>query len=58
MVNLVAFLEPAQDRDGVLDGWLVNEHLLETTLQRRILLHVLAILVQRGRTHAMKLAAR
>ena len=48
VVRLVALLEPAQDRDGVLDRGLADEDLLEATLERRVLLDVLAELVERG----------
>jgi hypothetical protein len=58
MVHRVALLEPAQDRDGVLDAGFADEHLLEAPLQRRILLHVLAVFVERGRADAVQLAAR
>jgi hypothetical protein len=34
VVRLVALLEAAQDRDGVLDARLADEDLLETALQR------------------------
>ena len=58
VVNLVALLETAEDRNRVLDGRFVDEHLLETPLERRILLDVLAILVERRGTHAVQFAAR
>jgi hypothetical protein len=35
VVALVAALEPAQDRHGVLDGRLADQHLLEAPLERR-----------------------
>jgi hypothetical protein len=46
VVNLVALLEAAQDGDRVLLAGLVDQHLLEATLQRRVLLDVLAVLVR------------
>jgi hypothetical protein len=58
VVHLVALLEPAQDRDGVLHARLAHEHRLEPPLQRRVLLDVLAVLVQRGRADHAQLAAR
>ena len=58
MVLLVLVLQAAQDRDGVLDGRLVDEHRLEAPRQRRVLLDVLAVFVERGRADAMQLAAR
>ena len=58
MVHLVALLQPAQDRDRVLDRRLADEHRLEAPLQRRVLLDVLAVLVERGRADRAQLAAR
>ena len=57
VVRLVATLEPAQDRDGVLDGRLADEHLLEAPFEGRVLLDVLAVLVQRGGADHAQLAA-
>ena len=57
MVRLVATLEPAQDADGVLDGRLADQHLLEAPLERRVLLDVLAVLVERGRADHAQLTA-
>ena len=58
VVHFVALLQAAQDRDGVFDGGLVHQHLLEAPLQGGILLDVLAVFVQRGGAHAVQLAAR
>ena len=58
VVNFVALLQAAQDRDRVFDRRLVDQHFLEAPLQRRVLLDVLAIFVERGRADAMQLAAR
>ena len=58
MVDLVTLLESAQDRDGVLDGGLAHVHLLESTFQRRILLDVFAVLVERGRADHAQFTAR
>ena len=57
MVDLEALAQPAQDRDRVLDGRLVDEHRLEAALERGVLLDVLAVLVERGRADAVQLAA-
>jgi hypothetical protein len=57
VVRLVAVLEPAQDRDGVLDGRLADQDRLEAALQRGVLLDVLAELVQRGGADHPQLAA-
>jgi hypothetical protein len=48
VVRLVAALEPAQDRHGVLDGRLADQHLLEPPLQRGVLLDAGAVLVEGG----------
>src|SRR3546814_5568833 len=55
MVDLIPLLEAAQDGDGVLFARLLHQHFLETSLQRRILLYVLTVLVERGRTDAVQL---
>ena len=57
MVDLVALAQAAQDRDGVLDRRLVDEDRLEAPLQRRVLLDVLAVLVERRRADGVQLAA-
>ena len=57
VVQLVLLLEAAQDRDRVLDRRLVDEHRLEAPRQRRVLLDVLAVLVERGRADAVQLTA-
>src|SRR5207249_2595117 len=48
VVDLVALLEPAEDRDRVLDRRLAHEDRLEAALERRVLLDVLAVLVDGG----------
>ena len=58
MVLLVAFLDATQDVDGILDRRLIDHNRLETTLERRILLDVLMILVQCCRTDTVELSAR
>ncbi len=58
MVHFVALAQPPQDRDGVLLVRLLDQHFLEAPLQRGVLLDVLAVLVQRGRAHAVQFAAR
>ncbi len=57
-MGLVALLEPAQDADGVLDAGLIDKDRLETSLQRGVLLDVLAVLVQRGGADGVQLATR
>ena len=58
MVYLVALLEPAQDRNRVLDGRLVDQHRLETALERGILFDVLAVFVQRRGADGVQFTAR
>ncbi len=58
VVQLVLLLEPAQDRYGVGHGRLADEHRLEAPLERRVLLDMLAVFVERGRADAVQLAAR
>ena len=57
VVHLVALLEPAQDRDGVVDRRLAHVDLLEAALERGVLLDVLAELVERGGADHAQLAA-
>ena len=57
-MQLVFFLEAAQDRDRVLDRRLGDEDRLEAPRQRRVLLDMLAIFVERRRADAMQFAAR
>ncbi len=58
VVHFVLFLQAAQDGDGGLDARLAHDDLLEAALQRGVLLDVLAVFVERGRAHAVQLAAR
>ena len=57
MVRLVLFLDAAQDRNRVLNGGLIDEHLLEAPLEGRILLDVFAVLIERGRADHPQFAA-
>ena len=57
-MQLVLLLQAAQDRDRILDRRLGHEHGLETPRERRVLLDMLAIFVERGRANAVQLAAR
>ena len=57
VVRLVALLEPAQDRDRVLDRRLADVDRLEAPLERRVLLDVLLVLVERGGADRAQLAA-
>lgn len=56
-MGLVAALESAQDRDGVLDGRFGDQDLLEAALQRGVLLDALAVLVQGGGADHAQLTA-
>ena len=55
VMDLVLFLEAAQDGYRVLDGGLRHVDGLEAPRQRRVLLHMLAVFVQGGRADAMQL---
>jgi hypothetical protein len=55
--GLVAVLEAVEDVDRLLDRRLADEHRLEAALERRVLLDVPAVLVQRGRADHVQLAA-
>ena len=57
VVRLVALAQAAQNRDGVFDGRLADEHLLEAPLQRGILLDPFAVLVQGGGADHAQFAA-
>src|SRR5438105_2644470 len=52
VMRFVALLEPAEDRDGILDTRLADVDRLEPPLQRRVFFDVLAILIERGRADA------
>ena len=49
-MSFVLLLDPTKDRDGVLHGRLVDEHLLKPAFECGVLLYVLAVLVERCRT--------
>ena len=46
VIDLVFLLEAAQDRDGVLDGGLLDQHGLEPALQGGVLFDILAVFVE------------
>ena len=56
VVDLVALAQAAQDRDRVLDARLVDQDRLEAPLEGRVLLDVLAVLVEGRRADRVKLA--
>src|SRR5207245_8077618 len=57
VMDFVFFLQATQDRDGVLDRRLADEDGLEAAFQRRVLLDVLPVLVERRGAGGTKLAA-
>ena len=57
MVRLVAIAQAAQDLHRAVDRRLVDAHLLEALLERRVALEVLAVLVERGGADRLQLAA-
>ncbi len=58
VVQLVFLLQAAQDRDGVLDRRLADEDRLEAPGERRVLLDIFAVFVERGGADAVQFAAR
>ena len=58
MMHFVFFLQAAQDGDGRFDAGFIDHDFLKATLERCVFFNVLAILIQRGRAHAVKLASR
>ena len=56
-MSFVLLLDPAKDRDGVLHGRLVDEHLLEPSLECGVLLDVLAVLIECCRTDHAQFAS-
>ena len=57
VMHFIPLSQSAQDRDRVLDRWLIDEHRLKAPFQRGILFDVLAIFIERGRADAMQFAA-
>ena len=57
VVRLVPVAQPLEDLDGVRHRRLADLDRLETTLERGVLLHVLAVLVQGGGTDGLQLTA-
>ena len=57
VMQFVFLLEAAQDRDGVLDARLGDVDRLEAPRQGGVLLDVLLVLIERGRTDTMQFAA-
>ena len=57
MEDLIALFQAAEDGDGVLHRRLIDLNGLEAALKRGVLFDILAVLVKRGRTDAVQLAA-
>ncbi len=57
VVHGVTLFQTAQNGDGVLHRGLADEHFLESALERGILLHVLAVLIERGGADAVQFTA-
>src|SRR3546814_13313150 len=56
VVQLIFFLDAAQDRDRILDRRLADEDGLEAPLERGVFLDMLAIFVERRRADAVEFA--
>ena len=48
MEHLIALLKPPQYGDGILHRGFIHHHRLEPSLQRRVLLYILAVLIKGG----------
>ena len=55
VMNLISWLQSAENTDGVLRRWLINQNLLKSTLESLVLLNVLAILIVGRGTNASDL---
>ena len=55
--GLVPILQAPQHHDRLVHRWLADQHGLEAALERRVLLHVLAVLIDRRRADHVELAA-
>jgi len=58
VMRLIAILETFEHLDGVLDRGLLDEDRRKAPLERRVLLDVLAVLVQRSGANALQFPAR
>ena len=58
VMHFVALLQSAQNRDRIFHARLIHHHRLKTPLQRRVLLDVFAILIERRRADRAQFAAR
>ena len=46
MVHFIAFFEAAQNRNGIFDIGLIDQHRLEAPLQGAVLLDIFTVLIQ------------
>ena len=58
VVDFVAVLQAAQNRNRVFHARLAHQHFLETAFQRGVFFDILAVFVQRGRADTVQLTAR
>ena len=58
VVGLVTITQSAQDRDRVLNRWLLNQNRLEAPFECGVGFHVLAVLIECRGADGMELAAR
>ncbi len=58
MEQFEAFANAAENRNGVFNSGLIHLHWLEATLERRVFLDVLSILIERRGTDTVQLATR
>ena len=58
MMNFVALFQAAQNSDRILDAGFLHQHLLKTSLKRRVLFQVLTIFVQGSSADTMQFASR
>ena len=58
VVKLILFLDSAEDGDCVLHRRLIDHDRLEAAGKGRVLLHILAVFIQRRRAYAVQLAPR
>ena len=58
VMQLILFLQTAQDRDCVCDAWLAHENRLEAPRESRIFFDIFTVFVQGRGTDAMQFAAR
>ena len=58
VMDFIAFLQTAQDGDGIFHTWLANQYFLETAFECRVFFDVLTIFVQSSRTDTVQFATR